>query len=117
MHASAVQNLERKWLATEIVKGGARVRPNRSIPVVAMDRSRETSDAPVSSDHGVLVRVPDVDAHFARAAAAGAEIVSPPQTYPFGERQYSARDVGGHRWTFSETVEDVDPAMWGGTLE
>ncbi|HEY2066485.1 MAG TPA: VOC family protein [Gemmatimonadaceae bacterium] len=85
--------------------------------VVAMDRSRETSDAPVSSDHGVLVRVPDVDAHFARAAAAGAEIVSPPQTYPFGERQYSARDVGGHRWTFSETVEDVDPAMWGGTLE
>lgn len=64
--------------------------------------------------HGVLVRVEDADAHHARAAVAGAEILSPPTTYPFGERQYSARDPGGHRWTFSETVADVDPATWGG---
>ena len=68
------------------------------------------------SRHGVLVRVTDIDAHFARARAAGAEILSPPTTYPFGERQYSARDPGGHRWTFSESIAGVDPAPWGGTL-
>src|SRR4029079_7710035 len=51
-----------------------------------------------------------------RTAAAGAEILSPPTTHPFGERQYSVRDIGGHRWTFSETVSDVDPATWGGDL-
>ena len=27
----------------------------------------------------------------------------------------SAVDIGGHRWTFSQTIADVDPADWGGT--
>jgi uncharacterized glyoxalase superfamily protein PhnB len=64
----------------------------------------------------VMVRVADVDAHHAQAVAAGATVVSAPTTYPFGERQYSAVDVGGHRWTFSQSVADIDPASWGGEL-
>ncbi len=32
------------------------------------------------------------------------------------ERQYSALDIGGHRWTFSQSVVDSDPASWGGEL-
>jgi uncharacterized glyoxalase superfamily protein PhnB len=64
----------------------------------------------------VLVRVADVDAHHRRAAAAGARILAPPADHPYGERQYTAEDLGGHRWTFSQTVADVDPATWGGTL-
>jgi uncharacterized glyoxalase superfamily protein PhnB len=64
----------------------------------------------------VMARVADVDAHHARAIAAGAAVVLAPTTYPFGERQYSAVDVGGHRWTFSQTVADIDPASWGGEL-
>ena len=70
---------------------------------------------PVVADHGVLVRVDDADAHHARAAAAGAVIVRPPETYPYGERQYVARDPDGHAWTFSESVADADPAAWGAT--
>lgn len=84
--------------------------------VVVTDRSRESAGASGPSQHGVLVRVDDVDAHCARAAAAGAEVLMPPTTFPFGERQYRARDLGGHPWTFSETVSDVDPAAWGGVL-
>jgi uncharacterized glyoxalase superfamily protein PhnB len=83
--------------------------------IVVMDRSREEAGA-LPSAHGVLVRVDDVDAHYERAVAAGAEVSSTPVTHPFGERQYGARDPGGHRWTFSETVDDVDPASWGGEL-
>ena len=83
--------------------------------MVVTDRSRESSAAPPSGQ-GVLVRVENVDAHFARAVAAGAEIIAPPTTHPFGERQYSTKDIGGHRWTFSETVDDVDPASWGGVV-
>ena len=64
----------------------------------------------------LLVRVDDADAHHARAAEAGAKIISEPEDYPYGERQYSALDLGGHRWTFSESIDDVDPASWGGTL-
>lgn len=71
-------------------------------------------DAPGST---LLVRVADADTHHARAAGAGAKILSEPEDYPYGERQYSAVDLGGHRWTFSESTADVDPAEWGGTLK
>ena len=84
--------------------------------IVVMDRGREPPGSAAPSGHGVLVRVEGIDAHCARAAAAGAQILAMPTTHPFGERQYSARDPGGHRWTFSETMSDVDPAAWGGVL-
>ena len=63
----------------------------------------------------VHVRVEDADHHCEHAVAAGARLVSPPAEYPYGERQYTAEDPGGHRWTFSQSIEDVDPASWGGT--
>jgi uncharacterized glyoxalase superfamily protein PhnB len=64
----------------------------------------------------VLVRVAGVDAHYRRAEEAGARIVAPPADHVYGERQYTAEDLAGHRWTFSQTVADVDPASWGGVL-
>jgi PhnB protein len=48
---------------------------------------------------GVLVAVPDVREHFARAEAAGAAILSPVEDGPAGLR-YRAEDVEGHRWMF-----------------
>jgi uncharacterized glyoxalase superfamily protein PhnB len=74
------------------------------------------AESAARATHSVLVRVDNADAHYARARAAGARIVSPPATYPFGERQYSAHDAYGHRWTFSQSVADVDPRDWGGSL-
>jgi hypothetical protein len=32
------------------------------------------------------------------------------------ERQYTAADRDGHRWTFSRSLADVDRAEWGGVL-
>ena len=64
----------------------------------------------------VLVRVEDAYAHCERARSHGARIVMEPTDFEYGERQYAAEDPAGHRWTFSETIEDVDPASWGGTL-
>ena len=46
--------------------------------------------------------VPDVAAHYDRAAAAGAEIVRPPEAQDFGGSSYAARDPEGHVWTFGE---------------
>ena len=68
------------------------------------------------ASQSVLVRVEDVDAHHGQALAAGARISSAPTDYPYGERQYNAEDLGGHRWTFSQSIADVDPADWGGVL-
>jgi uncharacterized glyoxalase superfamily protein PhnB len=64
---------------------------------------------------GVLVRVDDVDAHHDHARACGARILAEPADHPYGERQYAAEDLAGHRWTFSQTVADVAPEDWGGT--
>lgn len=64
--------------------------------------------------HSVMVRVEDVDAHRERAAANGAQILEEPTDFPFGERQYTAQDPAGHRWTFSQTIADVAPEEWGG---
>ena len=70
----------------------------------------------LSASHSVMVRVTDVDGHHARAARLGVQILNPPANYPYGERQYTAEDLGGHRWTFSQTILDVDPSDWGGIL-
>lgn len=64
---------------------------------------------------GISIRVDDVDAHHERASAHGARILNPPTTYPFGERQYTAVDLAEHRWGFTQSVADVDPAEWGAT--
>ena|SRR5690349_3228978 len=65
--------------------------------------------------HAVMVRVEDVDAHHARATQRGAKLLRPPTDYPFGERQYTVEDPGGHVWTFTQSIADVDPTEWGGT--
>ncbi len=63
----------------------------------------------------LVVRVPDAAAHCERARERRARIVVEPQDFPYGERQYTAEDLGGHHWTFSESIADVAPEEWGGT--
>jgi uncharacterized glyoxalase superfamily protein PhnB len=64
--------------------------------------------------HCIMVRIADVDAHYRHSVDSGAHVVSRPTTYPYGERQYTVLDIGGHSWTFSQTKADVDPMSWGG---
>jgi uncharacterized glyoxalase superfamily protein PhnB len=49
---------------------------------------------------GLYVIVEDVDAHAARARAAGAEILIEPRDEGYGGRGYTCRDHEGHLWTF-----------------
>jgi uncharacterized glyoxalase superfamily protein PhnB len=67
--------------------------------------------------HQVMVRVDDANAHCERARTHGATILMEPTDFEYGERQYSAADLAGHQWTFTETLADVDPADWGGILK
>jgi uncharacterized glyoxalase superfamily protein PhnB len=48
----------------------------------------------------VYVVVDDADAHFARAKAAGAQIVREPVTQDYGGRDYTCKDPEGNVWTF-----------------
>jgi uncharacterized glyoxalase superfamily protein PhnB len=65
--------------------------------------------------HVVKLRVPDVDAAFERARAAGGRVVDEPRTWEYGERSGVLEDPGGHRWELTQTVRDVAPEEWGGT--
>lgn len=64
----------------------------------------------------LTVFVNDVDAHFDRARAAGARIVEDLNETIYGERQYGAEDLEGHRWLFSQHARDVSPDEWGATI-
>lgn len=64
-------------------------------------------DSPLTSEvsnGGLFVYVDDVDAHYERALAAGARIDSEPIDQPYGQREYGARDIEGHRWWFATPI-------------
>ena len=84
--------------------------------IVGDVRSDRRPPRPGEVTHSVMVRVDDANGHYERARAHGAEILMEPTDFEYGERQYAAADLAGHRWTFSETLADVDPADWGGIL-
>lgn len=52
-----------------------------------------------------VVNVDDVDAHYARSAAAGADILKQPVDQPYGVREYGARDLEGQLWYFQSALE------------
>jgi uncharacterized glyoxalase superfamily protein PhnB len=63
-----------------------------------------------AATQALCVYVDDIDAHFERARAAGAQIASPPQRTDFGAREYHVRDVEGHPWTFGTYHPAADRA-------
>lgn len=51
-----------------------------------------------------------LDAHCARAIAAGATIDQVPEDQFYGDRTYRAVDIEGHMWTFAQHVREVTRA-------
>jgi uncharacterized glyoxalase superfamily protein PhnB len=107
---------------TEVWRAGnhrARVRFGNGIVVVADADAANGRQVPEPGEsvhtHSTMVQVEDADAHHEHARQRGARIVSPPADYGFGERQYTVEDLGGHRWTFSQSIADLAPESWGGT--
>lgn len=64
------------------------------------------------SVHVQLAPGDDIDAHCARARAAGAAVLQEPETQFYGDRTYRATDPEGHIWTFGVTVQALTPAEW-----
>jgi len=70
---------------------------------------RSPSEVGGGNTQTLFVYVDDVEAHCAKARAAGAEIVVEPKTSDYGEEYWSDRgyecvDPGGHHWWFSERL-------------
>lgn len=54
-----------------------------------------------------MIYVPDVDAAFAKAIAAGCEQVRPVENQFYGDRSGTLRDPYGYQWTLGTHIEDV----------
>ncbi|HYV65137.1 MAG TPA: VOC family protein [Myxococcales bacterium] len=64
-----------------------------------------------ANTQGLFAYVDDVEAHCARARAAGAKIVTEPKTDDYGaewwtDRSYEAEDPEGHRWWFAQRLRN-----------
>jgi uncharacterized glyoxalase superfamily protein PhnB len=76
---SSVGRSDSEWAAKAGMTTVARAGGNTQAPYIVLD---------------------DVDAHAARARAAGAEIIAEPEDQPYGGRVYSCRDPEGYVWSF-----------------
>jgi uncharacterized glyoxalase superfamily protein PhnB len=68
--------------------------------MVMLGTDREDSYGSHVGQGWTYVVVDDADAHYARARAAGAEIVRELEDQDYGSRDYSARDFEGNLWSF-----------------
>ena len=84
--------------------------------MIVNKRQEGESPRSIVMRHSLLVQVDDVDSHYAHALERGARILDAPTDYFYGERQYNVEDLGGHQWTFSQSIADVDPESWGATV-
>jgi uncharacterized glyoxalase superfamily protein PhnB len=55
----------------------------------------------------INVEVHDIDSHYARAVAEGADVTMPLEDAYYGARRYEAADFEGHRWHFDETFDNI----------
>ena len=86
---------------------------------IMLRRARPGCGSPEQLGHwtqSLTVFVGHVDEHFRRAKEAGATIVEELQETMYGERQYGAVDLEGHRWLFSQHVRNVSPEEWGAAI-
>ena len=61
-----------------------------------------------------MLKVEDLAATLAGAAASGATISDELQDHPYGERQAVLVDPFGHQWVLTQTLVDTAPEDWGG---
>jgi len=84
--------------------------------IIADVRGQRTAPTPGVETHLLKVRVEDVRAQYERVTSRGSAIVTELAEQPFGELQFTVDDLAGHRWEFCESVRDVAPEEWGGTV-
>ena len=91
----------------ETPEGGiphAQVLIGDSIVALAGGRGRREFPVRPSTLH---LYVPDTDALYERALAAGATSIQPPADRPYGDRSAGVTDPFGNRWFIATHIRDV----------
>jgi PhnB protein len=88
----------------------AEIRIGDSILMLAEEKAEWGNRSPQSlggSPVSMMIYVPDVDAAFDRALAAGAARVRPVEDQFYGDRSGTLADPYGYQWTLATHIEDV----------
>jgi uncharacterized glyoxalase superfamily protein PhnB len=95
---------------------GAQVNLGRAVVMLKQVQGQASPSDLGFGTQSLTIFVEDVEAHYARAEAAGAKILEEPHETVYGEIQYAAEDLDGHHWLFSRHVRDLSPADWGAVI-
>jgi PhnB protein len=116
--AKAIDFYKRAFGAVELFRfdgpdgtlGHAEIKIGNS-PIMLADGMSDYPDPLTLGGTGVsfMLYVPDVDAAFARAIAAGATVKRPVADQFYGDRTGTLADPFGHVWSIGTHVEDVSP--------
>jgi uncharacterized glyoxalase superfamily protein PhnB len=98
--AGVYRDAEGRAVHGEVRAGGHTIWLHR----VAVEHRLASPQVSDIANSGLFVYVDDVDAHYEHARSAGARIDGPPIDQPYGQREYGARDLEGHRWWFGKSI-------------
>nr|HEX4312553.1 VOC family protein [Kofleriaceae bacterium] len=97
---------------SELVLGGGLIMVGDPAPEKGRPWVRTPKSLDGANTQQMMVYVDDVEAHCARARAAGAVITTEPKTTDYGDdywsdRAYEAMDPDGHRWYFTQRLKTL----------
>lgn len=95
-----------KIMHAELQIGDSRFMLNDEFPEMGCNRSPRTLGSSTASIH---LYVPDADAVFERAVAAGATVTMPLMDAFWGDRYGRLTDPFGHDWAIATHQEDLSP--------
>lgn len=116
--AGALEFYQRAFGASELMRfpmpdgriGHAEMKIGQGVFMLADESPEHQSPQSLGGTSvSLMVYVPDVDALFARATAAGAAVKQPLKNQFYGDRSATIADPFGHIWTIATHVEDVSP--------
>ncbi len=94
---------------SELTYGDGLVMVSESSPSEKMPYRRSPRQVEGINTQNMMVYVDDLDAHCAKAKAAGAQIKTEPKNTDYGpdyweDRSYECVDLGGHHWWFCQRI-------------
>lgn len=118
--ARAIEFYQKAFGATEILRmagpdgkvGHAEIQIGNSRIMLADEEPMRDARSPETiggTPMFLMLYVPDVDAMFKQALAAGGKQLMPPTNQFYGDRSGMLADPFGHKWCLATHVEDVPP--------
>lgn len=101
----------REKMRTAMATGGMHaeleIAPNEGWVYLGQRSDGFRNPAVVGNTSFVYAVVDDVDGHYERAKAAGAQIIDEPRDQPHGYRHYGCADPQGHEWWFAQPIAEA----------